>query len=340
MGIASRCGMRLPPVEAVGVSYVMPVYNKARWLPSVLKSIAAQTGDFEREYIFVEDGSTDGSDEILRETTRSWPNCRLIFQENRGASRANNRALELVTQPYVKFVDADDLLVANATELLLQALHGHPTACLAYGDASLYGELPERLPLPESGGTGALKPVDDALPRIMKTGWFNPSQMLVRTDCIRAVGASDVRIRHAQDYTLLLRLAHRWPFLEIGARVALIQAADPMRLTANKAEQLEEATLSLAGYLADHPDASREIRRLACRRAASRAALFTRRQGRWRQFWLRHAMLVRSRMPFEIRETVDFVERCATAFRPWKWTDGKGLHNDPASRIRTPQPAE
>ena len=48
------------------VSFVIPVYNKARYLKFVLNSLANQNGEFDREFIFINDGSTDGSLEILR----------------------------------------------------------------------------------------------------------------------------------------------------------------------------------------------------------------------------------------------------------------------------------
>ncbi len=49
-----------------GVSYVVTVYNKAPYLPAMLDALAGQAGDFERQFIFVDDGSTDGSLDILR----------------------------------------------------------------------------------------------------------------------------------------------------------------------------------------------------------------------------------------------------------------------------------
>ena len=49
------------PAPENGVSFVVPVYNKARVLPPVLDAMAAQQGDFPREFIFVDDGSTDDS---------------------------------------------------------------------------------------------------------------------------------------------------------------------------------------------------------------------------------------------------------------------------------------
>ena len=293
----------------------MPVYNKAAWLPSVLDSIRRQSGDFDREYIFVDDGSTDGSADILRAATLDWPKITLVFQSNHGAAHANNRALELVSMPYVKFIDADDLLIENATALLLYNLQANPSACLAYGRAGTYATLDGvefGLPVLPAG---VVRLIEEPLIRVMHSGWFNPSQMLVRADCIRAVGGSDERIRHAQDYTLLLRLAARWPFLEVPARIAFLQTADPTRLTANRAEQQEEATLALAGFLADHPAVDSTIKLYACRRAAKRAALFARRMHRYRQAIAFRVNWASTYLPGGVRDAVTFILGCAGVFR-------------------------
>ena len=43
------------------VSYVCPIFNKKKYLEKVLDSIKKQTGNFQKEYIFIDDGSRDGS---------------------------------------------------------------------------------------------------------------------------------------------------------------------------------------------------------------------------------------------------------------------------------------
>ena len=105
-----------------GVSFVVPVYDKAPYLPGVLERLAAQRGDFDREYIFVDDGSTDGSLAILKERTAGWPDTSIVEQANHGVAHATNRGLERARMPFVKFCDADDLLVDGATQALLDAL--------------------------------------------------------------------------------------------------------------------------------------------------------------------------------------------------------------------------
>ncbi len=74
-----------------GVSFVVPVYNKAPYLKDVLAAIRDQVGDFEREYIFIDDGSTDGSIELIQELTLNWANVIIHRQENHGSAHATNR---------------------------------------------------------------------------------------------------------------------------------------------------------------------------------------------------------------------------------------------------------
>ena len=56
------------------VSFIIPVYNKSSFLNHVIKCLKNQSGDFEREFIFIDDGSTDESYEIILSMTKKLEN--------------------------------------------------------------------------------------------------------------------------------------------------------------------------------------------------------------------------------------------------------------------------
>src|ERR1700735_3279643 len=88
----------------------------------VLEALVAQTGPFEREFIFVDDGSTDGSAALIEELTRAWRDPAIVLrQPNRGASAATKAGARRAAQPWLKLLDGDDLLVPGATARLLEA---------------------------------------------------------------------------------------------------------------------------------------------------------------------------------------------------------------------------
>lgn len=102
------------------LSVIVPVYNVEKYLKQCMDSIFAQKTDCRYEVIAVNDGSTDGSGEIL-EQYRKYGNFRLIHQSNLGIGGARNRGLREVRGRYLMFVDSDDYLPANAVQSLMYA---------------------------------------------------------------------------------------------------------------------------------------------------------------------------------------------------------------------------
>lgn len=89
-------------------SVIIPVYNVAPYLRACLDSILAQTF-IDWECICVDDGSTDGSAEILDEYAAKEPSIYVIHQKNAGVSSARNRALAYAQGAFVCFADGDDI---------------------------------------------------------------------------------------------------------------------------------------------------------------------------------------------------------------------------------------
>lgn len=90
------------------VSVIVPVYNTAAYLEKCIESLLAQTlADL--ELIFVDDGSTDKSPEILESFRKRAPErIRVITQSNGGQGKARNVGLAAAVGAYIGFVDSDD----------------------------------------------------------------------------------------------------------------------------------------------------------------------------------------------------------------------------------------
>ncbi|HTW21796.1 MAG TPA: glycosyltransferase [Mycobacteriales bacterium] len=106
---------------AVEVSVVVPVYNPGRFLVDCADSLLAQSVPAgRRELIFVDDGSTDGSAELLDSLAVRHPDVQVIHQANSGwAGKPRNVGLDLASGEYVFFCDHDDLLWPEALERML-----------------------------------------------------------------------------------------------------------------------------------------------------------------------------------------------------------------------------
>ena len=92
------------------VSIIVPVYNCEKYLRDCLDSLLGQELP-SYEILCVNDGSTDGSPNILAEYSRRYPVIRVVCQENAGVSAARNRGLSLARGKYCCFCDSDDLFL-------------------------------------------------------------------------------------------------------------------------------------------------------------------------------------------------------------------------------------
>lgn len=103
------------------ISVIVPVYNVEKYLPACLDSLLAQTyPDF--ELLCINDGSPDGSQAILEQYAQKDSRVRVFCKENGGVSAARNFGLEQARGTYISFMDADDLVVPQYLERLLEEI--------------------------------------------------------------------------------------------------------------------------------------------------------------------------------------------------------------------------
>lgn len=108
------------------VSVIIPVYNGEATIERCLRSVFAQTLD-DFEVIVVNDGSTDGTDKILRKLAAQDPRLHILRQRNGGVGPARNTGLRAARGEWICFIDADDyydpdyIHAAHRTALLKDA---------------------------------------------------------------------------------------------------------------------------------------------------------------------------------------------------------------------------
>lgn len=128
-GDTCLCHNDIDPVADLHI--VIPVYNAAPYLRACLDSVYTQETRFTYFVSLVDDGSTDGSADILdafRLSLRGTPmydRTDIIHQPNGGPAAARNRALQHIRGRYVTFVDSDDMLMPGAIEALMSAAIDH-----------------------------------------------------------------------------------------------------------------------------------------------------------------------------------------------------------------------
>lgn len=96
------------------ISFVVPVYNAEKYLHQCLDSITMQLEH--SELILVDDGSTDSSGKICDEYASSHSNIKVLHTDNKGASHARNRGVDLARGMYIGFVDSDDYISNDFVE--------------------------------------------------------------------------------------------------------------------------------------------------------------------------------------------------------------------------------
>ena len=185
------------------VSVLMPAHNAERYIGEAIESVLAQTlADF--ELLVVDDGSSDGTLEIIRRYERGDPRIRCLATAHGGIGRALTEGLAAACHPFLARMDADDRARPDRLEQQVHHLLRHPD-CVAVGGQALLID-PEGLPIcpftvPLSHEEIDRAHMDGVGGRLLHgTATF-------RTDAIRSVGGYRVEFEPAEDFDLSLRLA-------------------------------------------------------------------------------------------------------------------------------------
>jgi glycosyltransferase involved in cell wall biosynthesis len=190
--------------EEVKVSVIMSVFNGEKHLREAIESILNQTfSDF--EFIIINDGSTDRTQDIAEGFRQLDNRIRLINQSNMGLTKSLNKAIRLARGEFIARMDADDIALPERFEKQVDFLEKHSDVALlgtAYYEIDEKGEVIGEKIFPER---------DEEIRKIiLKCNPFFHASVMVRREVFEIVGLYDESIPFAQDYDFWLRIAGKY----------------------------------------------------------------------------------------------------------------------------------
>lgn len=183
------------------VSVIIPLYNRVDYIGGTIKSVTEQTYE-QVEIIVVDDGSNDGSFELVSELDVT-----LLTHEGRinlGQSAALNVGLKQCRGEFVAILDSDDLFETDKLTIQVDYLNRHPDVDIVYGNGTAIDA--DDQPLYEITSKFDQDP-SDPNEILMDCYFLLPQNSLVRRSAYLKAGLFNESLRAAQDHDMLIRLA-------------------------------------------------------------------------------------------------------------------------------------
>ena len=186
------------------ISVIVAAYNAEKYVAETLESIGNQSID-DYEVIVVNDGSSDGTIEILRDYEKRFHNMSVIDKENGGPSSARNAGLDRAKGEFVYFFDADDILELDALEALYErAIERHADLVIAKYD--IFNRF-RTFPVNGINELVKMDRIDKYEPQILWT--FSLCNKLFRRSIIEKYDLRLPPISYSEDGAFLMRYVYR-----------------------------------------------------------------------------------------------------------------------------------
>lgn len=211
--------MTARPVNAAQplVSAIIATHNHGQHISRALDSLFAQEGlgeEFQLEIIVVDDASTDGTSEVVRQ----FPQVRYLQLPHRqGVSAARNAGIRASTGEYISFLDADDAWLPRKLRVQVPLLVTHPEVGVVYSHGIRRRAGKDRL-FPDASRAPS-GDVFEAM--LMYHSAVHGGCLLIRRDAFDSAGYFDEDLLTAEDLDLSLRLAFHVKFLFVPEPVMI-----------------------------------------------------------------------------------------------------------------------
>jgi glycosyltransferase involved in cell wall biosynthesis len=205
------------------VSVIVPTFNRSKLVVNAIQSVLCQTYQ-DYEIIVVDDGSTDDTEEALRPY---MDRIRYVYQENLGASAAQNKGVQLARGKWISILASDDLWLPTKLEAQLNAVASLGkdfgacfTNCDFFGNTHVTPSAFELAGLHEEVPFG---PLEEPFKVILAPhAAIYVQSLLVLRSLVEYPNGFDERIVVSEDTDLLFRLAFKTKFCFVNERLVRI----------------------------------------------------------------------------------------------------------------------
>lgn len=179
------------------VSVVIPSFNRVQRLPGAIQSVLDQSYPA-AEVIVVDDGSTDGTSELV---AAQFSEVLLIKQQNRGVSAARNKGIAFARGQWLALLDSDDSWLPNKLERQIHLAMTSPEIKVVHSDEIWIRNGVRVNPMKKHS-----KPLGWIYPQCLPLCCVSPSSVLVRRAVFDQVGLFDESLPVCEDYDMWLRI--------------------------------------------------------------------------------------------------------------------------------------
>jgi glycosyltransferase involved in cell wall biosynthesis len=248
-------------MTAPKISVIVPIYNQAKFIRETVDSVLGQ--DYPNlELVLSDDGSTDGTTDILREYAAGEPGRVKVVasEENTGIAGAFNRALAARTGEYIAWLGGDDVMLPGKLDRQVAALQARLDAIGCCHDADVFdsdsGRSYGRFSEVYNGRRGVR---DGGVELLLDPSYMMlPSTMMVRSSAVDGL-RFDPRIRVSNDWLFDIELFRRGQIVGLDDVLARYRRHQ-RNVTSQTSDALEDALVVLALADARYPDLHRLIR--------------------------------------------------------------------------------
>ena len=258
----------------VKVSFVCPIFNKQNYIEVVLSSLKNQIGSFKKEFIFINDGSTDSSLQNLKKKTKNWKNVKILNQKNFGPAIATQNGIEISSGDYLKLVGGDDVLHPNCTNMLLEVIKKNKSVAVfsKYKLLENYNLLNFKKEKPFFNKT-----IENPLYETVKSSFSGTSPNLYCNKTIKKYGGCNTKL-FVEDFSLVLDLSMHGRFSFIDNVTSFGPKNDTNRIMVGKKTQLlHDYNAALYYFLLKNKNIPLGIKTIACKKTIGRAEKWGRR---------------------------------------------------------------